>query len=58
MAEQKFKVGDVVFLNSGSPKLTVTSVSINDENEEWLGVTYYSEGEFKEHNLQASCVHS
>lgn len=34
MAQSKFKVGDVVVLRSGSPKMTITDILTHDGNEE------------------------
>lgn len=56
MRETKFKIGDVVALNSESPSLTVTSVSVNDDNEEWVGVVFFRDGKFNEYNILSECV--
>lgn len=51
MADKDFKVGDVVFLNSGSPQLTITA--LNDEKTHaevsyWnVGTSKFEEASFK-----------
>lgn len=44
MADKDFKVGDVVFLNSGSPQLTITA--LNDDKTE-ADVAYWNAGTSK-----------
>jgi uncharacterized protein YodC (DUF2158 family) len=42
-----FKVGDVVMLNSGGPKLTVTEIELHDSGRTIVHVTYFAGTEVK-----------
>jgi uncharacterized protein YodC (DUF2158 family) len=59
--EMKFKIGDVVKLNSGGPLMTVHNVEEDDETEDGsndtLGVTWIA-SDGKEHTSEfpAACV--
>ena len=51
--ERKFKVGDVVVLNSGGPNMTVVK---NVEGQVMVECEYYIDGEFKKKNLHEDMI--
>lgn len=55
MEDKQFKVGDVVFLNSGSPQLTITSIS-NDQKT--VDVTFWNDvvNEFSDRTFLSAVI--
>lgn len=53
--ENTFKVGDVVLLKSGSPKMTVYVI---DKNADFIFCTWHSSNEdiFKERKFHSECL--
>lgn len=48
------KVGDVVYLNSGSPHLTVTNISIDIRNS--VEVSWMDDGELRKAIFDMACL--
>ena len=48
--EQKFKVGDIVTLKTGSPKMTITEIELHSKTNSFKGVVIcqWFNDEFKE----------
>lgn len=51
----RFQPGDVVVLQSGGPKLTVTHVSNNNNNVEYCDVIWSDGNEAKKMTMPSAC---
>lgn len=53
--ESKFKVGDTVQLNSGSPTLTISRTGLTHDSD-WVEVIWFKDGDFHVKNLNAELL--